>query len=220
MRLAEVLWRDAERNGVPVPGPVGWFRSCWDFPLPTDRRGRVQVASAVIGYSLALLRDLPGRVQVGDTLFGGPSFGAALLAATVMRLNAGSSPVRLLGHGDWLQYLPLLVPVRTRTRLRELDEGFGDLALRGEDGWIGEEVPDLFENAPMQGRSWQRLTQTVVGAWAERRFAERLDPYGRYSDGSWPVPPPDQALPEAYRQFAALLEHHAREGRLFGDADG
>ena len=76
-------------------------------------------------------------------------------------------------------------------------------------------MPDLFATAPVRDQPWQQSAQRLFEHWAERKFAELPDPYGRYQDGSWPVPPPAGDLPPAYAELAAKLLAAADES-LFG----
>lgn len=185
----------------------GTLRGRWDVPLPADRQGRRLVADAALGYALALLRSRP------STGTDRRRFGAELFAVTVLRLDATGG--HLLGDGSWLGVLGDAVPAPVRSRLLRIDAEFAGLAERGSAGWLGEEVPDLFATAPVRDQPWQQSAQRLFEHWAERKFAELPDPYGRYQDGSWPVPPPAGDLPPAYAELAAKLLAAANES-LFG----
>ena len=200
-RLADL--RSRYGGGADPRGP-------WDVPLPADRTGRRLVAGAALGFGLGLLRSAGSRAGTS----GQAGLGADLFAATVLRLNVSGG--HLLGDRDWLWLLPNAVPIPVREKLLQIDSGFAGLATRGAAGWLGEEVPDLFQNAPVRDRPWQHVAQGLFDQWAGRKLAELPDPYGRYQDGSWPVPPPGGDLPDAYADLAARLRAAASDGFLFG----
>ena len=186
----------------------------WEAPLPADPVGRSAVAAAALGCGLVLLRQ--GSQRVYGTAGRGEA-GVRLIAATVLRLDASSHGRHLLGDAGWTAHLPGELPDGVRRRLIGIDRTFAPLAERGAQGWIGEDVPDLFEHARIRDAPWQQVTQALVNRWAEPKFAALPDPYGRYKDGSWPVPPPDGELPQAYLDFADLLLRATHDGFLFGD---
>ena len=205
LRLIERLRSDYGAAGPSQPS----ISRPWEFSLPQGSAGRSQAAAACLGLGLFLLRPIGEDDEVRARA------GARLIAATVMRLDASSGGRHLLGDAGWTDCLPQELPFSVGRRLTVIDRGFEELAKRGAAGWIGEDVPDLFEHAPVRDAPWQQVTQALVNRWAEPKFAALPDPYGRYKDGSWPIPPPDGQLPDAYQEFADLLVRAAADGFLF-----
>ena len=205
LRLIERLRSDYGAAGPSQPS----ISRPWEFSLPQGSAGRSQAAAACLGLGLFLLRPIGEDDEVRARA------GARLIAATVMRLDASSGGRHLLGDAGWTDCLPQELPFSVGRRLTVIDRGFEELAKRGAAGWIGEDVPDLFEHAPVRDAPWQQVTQALVNRWAEPKFAALPDPYGRYKDGSWPIPPPDGQLPDVYQEFADLLVRAAADGFLF-----